>query len=176
LEPYFVEDIIRSENTEIYRKVRNMTTVPIAVGEQFGDRWDINELVEDHLLDYSRVTLPNAGGLSELRKIASMCETHYVGMIPHFTGPLATAALVHVLGATSPARAMIEVTGSRPEVPAYFNEDLLDFRNGKLWLNPRPGLGVEFDPERATFLMEITERTEFPHPYLQSPDGAIHNW
>jgi L-alanine-DL-glutamate epimerase-like enolase superfamily enzyme len=176
LAPYFVEDIIRSENTEVYRRVRDMTTVPIAVGEQFGDRWDINELVEDHLLDYSRVTLPNAGGISELKKIASMCETHYVGMVPHFTGPLATAALVHVLGATSPARAMIEVTGSRPEVPAYFNEDLLDFRNGKLWLNPRPGLGVEFDSEQATFLMEITERTAFPHPYLQSPDGAIHNW
>lgn len=176
LEPYFVEDIVRSENTEVYERVRQMTTVPVAVGEQFGDRWEINELVEDNTIDYSRVTLPNVGGISELRKIASMCETHYVGMIPHFTGPLASAALVHTLGSTSPARVMMEITGSRPEVPAYFNDDLLDFRNGKLWLNPRPGLGVDFDPEQATFLMEITERTEFPHPYLQSPGGAIHNW
>lgn len=176
LEPYFVEDIVRSENPEVYRRVRQMTTVPIAVGEQFGDRWDINELIEDHLIDYSRVTLPNAGGISELKKIAALCETHYVGMIPHFTGPLSTAALVHVLGSSSPTRCLMELAGGAPETPAYFNEDLVTFREGKLWLNPKPGLGVEFDPEQADFVTEITERTEFPHPYLQSPDGAIHNW
>lgn len=175
-QPYFVEDIIRSENPEVYEKVRQMTTVPVAVGEQFGDRWDTNELIEDHLIDYSRVTLPNTGGISEFRKIASICETHYVGMIPHFTGPLATAALVHALGSSSPSRCMIEIAGGAVERPDYFNEDLLNFEDGKLWLNPKPGLGVEFDPDRADFLFEITENTDFPHPYLQSPDGAIHNW
>ena len=104
LEPYFVEDLIRSENPGVYKTLRQMTKVPIAVGEQFGDRWDINDLVENRLIDYSRVTLPNCGGITELRKIASMCETHYVGMIPHFTGPASTAALVHVLGSCSPTR------------------------------------------------------------------------
>ncbi|MDR8394429.1 mandelate racemase/muconate lactonizing enzyme family protein [Aliifodinibius sp. S!AR15-10] len=176
LEPYFVEDIVRSENTEVYQQVRQMTTVPVAVGEQFGDRWDINELIEDHLLDYSRVTLPNTGGISELKKIAAICETHYVGMIPHFTGPLSTAALVHVLGSSSPARCMVELAGGVAENPDYFNDDMIRFKDGKLWLNSSPGLGVEFDAEHATFVTEIAERTEYPHPYLQSPDGAIHNW
>ena len=60
----------------------------MAVGEQFGDRWDINELVENRLIDYTRVTLPNTGGFLEFKKICSMAETHYVGMIPHFTGSL----------------------------------------------------------------------------------------
>lgn len=176
LEPYFVEDIVRSENPEVYEKVRQMTTVPVAVGEQYGDRWDINELIEDHLLDYSRVTLPNTGGITELKKIAAICETHYVGMIPHFTGPLSTAALVHVLGSSSPARCMVELAGGVAENPDYFNDDLIRFKDGKLWLNSSPGLGVAFDAEQATFVTEVTERTEYPHPYLQSPDGAIHNW
>ena len=176
LEPYFVEDIIRSENAGVYKTIRAMTKVPIAVGEQFGDRWDINELIEQHLIDYSRVTLPNTGGISEFKKIASLCETHYVGMIPHFTGPLSTAALVHVLGSSSPSRCLMELAGGTPERPAYFNEDYVDFRNGKLYLNPTPGLGVKFDPKKATFVMEITAKTKFPHPVLKSPDGAIHNW
>lgn len=42
MEPYFVEDIVRSENPGVYKRVRAMTKVLIAVGEQFGDRWDIN--------------------------------------------------------------------------------------------------------------------------------------
>lgn len=176
LEPYFVEDIIRSENPGVYKTVRQMTKVPIAVGEQFGDRWDINELIENRLIDYTRVTLPNTGGISEFKKIASMAETHYVGMIPHFTGPLSTAALVHVLGSSSPSRCMMELAGGEPEKPAYFNEDYLLFKNGKLYLNPAPGLGVKFDRKKATFVMEVTAKTKFPHPVLQSPDGAIHNW
>jgi galactonate dehydratase len=176
LEPYFVEDIIRSENKETYKYVRQQTTVPIAVGEQFGDKWDVNMLIEEQLINYTRVTLPNVGGLSELKKIATLCETHYVGMIPHFTGPLSTAALVHVLGSSSPSRCIMELGGGAPERVPYFNDDLYDFRNGKLYLNPSPGLGVKFDPKKATFVMEVTAKTKFPHPFLRSPDGSVHNW
>ncbi|CAN5524287.1 galactonate dehydratase [soil metagenome] len=176
LEPYFVEDIVRSENPAVYKTVRQMTNVPIAVGEQFGDRWDINEFIEQRLIDYTRITLPNTGGIGEFKKIASLCETHYVGMIPHFTGPLSTAALVHVLGSSSPNRCLMELGGGEPERPAYFNEDFINFKNGKLYLNPSPGLGVKFDPKKATFVMEVTAKTPFPHPVLKSPDGAIHNW
>ena len=53
LSAYFVEDLVRSENPEVYRTLRGQVKVPIAVGEQFGDRWDINTLVEGHLIDYS---------------------------------------------------------------------------------------------------------------------------
>ncbi|HEX5026236.1 MAG TPA: mandelate racemase/muconate lactonizing enzyme family protein [Agriterribacter sp.] len=176
LEPYFVEDIIRSENPGVYKTIRQLTKVPIAVGEQFGDRWDINELLENRLIDYARVTLPNTGGISEFKKIVAIAETHYVGMIPHFTGPLSTAALVHVLGSGSPSRCLMELAGGQPERPAYFNDDYLLFNKGKLYLNPAPGLGVKFDPKKATFVMEITDKTKFPHPVLKSPDGAIHNW
>ncbi len=51
LEPYFVEELVRSENPGGYRQLRQQVNVPIAVGEQFGDRWDINELLEQHLID-----------------------------------------------------------------------------------------------------------------------------
>src|SRR5215210_999849 len=176
LEPYFVEDIVRSENPGVYKTVRQMTKVPIAVGEQFGDRWDINELIENRLIDYTRVTLPNTGGITEFKKITDMAETHYIGMIPHFTGPLSSAALVHVLGSSSPTRCMMELGGGEPEKIPYFNEDYLLFKNGKLYLNPAPGLGVKFDRKKADFVMEVTAKTKFPHPVLRSPDGAIHNW
>ena len=175
LEPYFVEDIVRSENVDVYKTVRQQTTVPIAVGEQFGDRWDINMLIEQQLINYTRVTLPNTGGLGEFKKIATLCETHYVGMIPHFTGPLSMAALVHVLGSSSPSRCIMEIGGG-VEHPPYFNEDYINYKNGKLYLNPNPGLGVKFDPKKATFIMEITAKTKFPHPVLKSLDGSIHNW
>lgn len=97
-------------------------------------------------------------------------------MIPHFTGPLSVAALVHTLGSSSFSRCLMEMAGGAPEKPAYFNDDLVDWRNGKLYLNARPGLGVKFDPKKANLLFEITSNTKYPHPYLKAPDGSIHNW
>ena len=89
------------ESGSVPNAKRPMVKVPLAVGEHYGDRWDANMLIENQLFDYSRVTLPNSGGITEFMKLAAICETHYVGLIPHFTGPIAEAALVHCLAASS---------------------------------------------------------------------------
>jgi L-alanine-DL-glutamate epimerase-like enolase superfamily enzyme len=173
LEPYFAEDLIRSENPEVYKELRAHVKVPIAVGEQFGTRWDINRLIEQQLIDYARVTLPNVGGITEYMKILALCETHYVGLIPHFTGPVAEAALVHACGVFS-GPMLMEILGegkaSYPHLPEYY-----DFRNGKMWPNRRPGLGVTLATKPLQLAAEITERLR-PIPMFQRPDGSITNW
>jgi L-alanine-DL-glutamate epimerase-like enolase superfamily enzyme len=147
--------------------------VPLAAGEQFGDRWDINELIERHLIDYARVTLPNVGGITELMKIAALCETHYVGLVPHFTGPVALAALVHTLCAL-PVPALMEIAGDAPKRPPHLPQGCT-FHEGKLWPEARPGLGVEFDPGGAELVSEVTERYA-PIPQYRRPDGSYTNW
>lgn len=173
LEPCFAEDLVRSENPGVYRTVREQVKLPIAAGEQFGDRWDLNELVEQRLIDYSRVSIPNCGGLTEFMKIAALCETHYVGLVPHFTGPVATAALVHACGVFS-GPVIMEMRGEggidAPHLPRHF-----DFKNGKAWPNRRPGLGVEFDASRLKMIAEVATR-ERPIPLYHRPDGSITNW
>jgi galactonate dehydratase len=173
LDPYFAEDLIRSENPSVYRELRQQVKVPIAVGEQFGSKWDLSELVEQQLIDYARVTLPNVGGITEYMKIQAICETHYVGLIPHFTGPVAEAALVHAC-AVFPGPVLMEMLGdgssSYPHLPECY-----DFRQGKMWPNQRPGLGVTLDTKPLQLVAEITERSR-PIPMYQRPDGSITNW
>lgn len=173
LNPIFVEDLIRSENKSQYRMIRNKVDVPIAVGEHFSDRWDVRELIEEDLIDHCRITLPNAGGISEYKKIAAMCETHYVGLIPHFTGPIATAALVHVLGSSS-GPVMMEMRGEKPRPEPHLPEHL-EFKEGKIYPSDRYGIGVSFDPEQAELLLEVTEHAS-PVPQLRRPDGSYTNW
>jgi galactonate dehydratase len=173
LEPYFAEDLVRSEYPDIYRQLRAHVKVPIAVGEQFGARWDVSDLVEQQLIDYARVTLPNVGGLTEYMKIATLCETHYVGLIPHFTGPVAEAALVHALCTFSGPvlmEALHPALGKHPHLPECY-----DFRDGKMWPNQRPGLGVTLDTKPLQLAAEITEPTR-PIPILRRPDGSYTNW
>ena len=90
-----------------------MTTVPLTHGEEWGQRYDFNKLVENHDIDYIRATLPNVGGITEMMKIAAICETHAVGIVPHFTGPISTAALVNCLS-TFPGPVMHGIQLRRP--------------------------------------------------------------
>jgi L-alanine-DL-glutamate epimerase-like enolase superfamily enzyme len=173
LNPLLVEDPLRSENPGALATLRPLVRTPLAVGEQFGDRWDINELIERHLIDYTRVTLPNVGGITEFMKIAALCETHYAGMVPHFTGPIALAALVHVLSSL-PVPVMMEIAGAEPKTPPHLPLGC-NFRDGKLWPADRPGLGVEFDPAGAELVAEIATHSA-PIPTYRRPDGSFTNW
>ncbi len=172
--PYFVEDPVRTEAfNEDLPLLRRQVKVPIAAGEEWGYRWDFNKLVEHHDIDYVRATLPNVGGITEMMKIAAICETHFVGIIPHFTGPIATAALVNCLGTFSgPVLMEYNFQGrALPHVPVC-----LDFKAGKLYPNDRPGLGVEVDLKRLRQIAEITEPVTARAQTYFRPDGSITNW
>src|SRR5256884_7858225 len=86
-----------------------------------------------------------------MMKIAAICETHFVGIVPHFTGPIATAALVNSLGTFSgPLLMEYGFEGKElSHVPVS-----LDFKSGKLYPNDRPGLGVELDMSKLTPILE----------------------
>ena len=105
-------------------------------------------------------------------KIAAMCETHFVGIVPHFTGPIATAALVNTLSTFSgPSGHGIQLPGPRlcPHLP-----QCLDFKEGKLYPNDRPGLGVELDIKQLTQIAEFTEPDFQRAPDLLPPRRLHH--
>lgn len=174
LAPYFVEDPVRAEAfNEDIPILRRQVKVPIAAGEEWGYRWEFNKLIENHEIDYVRATLPNVGGITEMLKIAALCETHFIGIVPHFTGPIATAALVNTLGTFSgPVLMEYNFQGKTlPHLPVC-----LDFRNGKLYPNNRPGLGVEVDLKPMKLLTEITQPVTARAQTYFRPDGSITNW
>jgi galactonate dehydratase len=171
-DPFFVEDPVRDEHAlQDIPKLRQMTTVPLTHGEEWGLKWDFNRLVENHDVDFIRSTLPNVGGITEMMKAAAICETHAVGIIPHFTGPIATAALVNCLS-TFPGPVMMEYNfGGRP---IDYLPECLDFKNGKAYTNQRPGLGVTAEMKLLTQIGEVTEPGR--RNVYRRPDGSLTHW
>ncbi len=173
LNPFFVEDPVRSiTDTTQFERLRNQTTVPLAAGEQFGDIMDgIRPLVETSLVDWMRASMPNVGGVTPFMKIAAICNAHHVGVVPHFTAPLATSAVSHCLFATS---GPIINEMNRGGLPDYVN-DSYTLEDGKLWPNDRPGHGGSFHEDQVNLISEIDEaRTEGLYqgdPYYR-PDGS----
>ena len=172
LRPFCVEDPLREEQFRTQLpKLRLMTSVPLAPGEEWGTRADFAPLVEQRDVDFARVSLPNVGGITEMLKIMALCDTHKVGIVPHFTSPVATAAHVHTMIAF-PGQVLMEYNLHDRGV-AYAPE-LLEFRSGKLWPNERPGLGVTIDEKQLTFVDEMTQGA--PGPTYLRPDGSPTHW
>ena len=163
LAPFFVEDPVRTEAfAQDLPILRRMVKVPIAAGEEWGNRWDFNKLVENHDIDFVRATLPNVGGITEMMKIAAICETHFVGIVPHFTGPISTAALVNSLGTFSGPRVDgVQLPG--PHVAAFAG--LFGFQRWQAvsQRTARPGRGSGFQaaaPDRRDRRAEYQSRPD----------------
>jgi len=176
LEPYrlfFLEDPIRSENTHSFHRLRAATRVPLAAGEQFAGKWAFQEFVEHDLIDYARVDLCIVGGLSEARKVAGWCETHYIRLATHNPlGPVSSAACLHLNLATSNFGVQ-----EQPVRPGSTLTDLfpvqVEWRDGYLLPPSRPGLGIEFDREA---LRRAAPAQASSAPRLRRSDGSFTNW
>jgi len=169
---YVVEDPIRSEHLAGYRHIRQHTNVPLAAGEQWAGKWEFRQAIEEELIDYARVDVCIAGGITEAKKIAAMAETHLIQMLFHNPlGPVCTAASLHL---------DLSIDNAGPQELLWLPQEMLpdvfecDFKveQGKLTVPAAPGLGIRFDAEAAKkYPGEMTEP-----PHWHRPDGSFTNY
>jgi len=118
-----------------------------------------------------RCSMPNTGGITAFKKIAGLCEAHNIGVVPHFTAPLATAAVSHALFSMSGP--ILNEIGRFP-LGDYVNESY-DLVDGKLWPNDRPGIGASFHENQVNQIGEIdsvrSDGLYQGEPYVR-PDGS----
>ncbi len=169
---FFLEDPLRSENPQSYRRLRERCAVPLGVGEQYAGKWEFRQMIEEELADYARIDLCLAGGITEARKIAASCETHYIKIVPHNPlGPVSAAACLHF--ATALDNFAVQEAGRC--LPGFMSDLFPDGINSEpgWWLpDDRPGLGVELNEDALT---------KYPFregncPTLRRPDGSFTNW
>jgi galactonate dehydratase len=173
--PFFVEDPLRSENPNSLRLIRQQTSVPLAVGEQFDSKWAFRQVLEEDLLDYCRLDLCIVGGLTEGRKIAGWCETHYVRLAPHNPlGPVCTAASLHLCLA-SPLVGVQELAREPGQVLTDVFPQQVPFADGALQVPQAPGLGIELD-EAAAVARAPGEIDGGRGRGYRREDGSYTNW
>jgi len=148
LEPYNIwwfEEPVPVESTHALRQVRENVGVPICVGERLHTRWEFLPILENELADFIMPDVTWTGGISEIKKIATMAEAYYVPISPHdASGPINVLAGAHAM-ASVPNHYRVET--SRAKLNAYdeYIDHPLDIRGDKIYLSDRPGLGIELD-------------------------------
>jgi len=176
LEPYrlfWLEDPVPAENQAAFRTIRHHTTTPIAVGEVFNAIHDCQQLIEEELIDYIRMTVVHGGGISHLRKIAALGELHHVRTGSHGAtdlGPVSLAAALH-FDLSVHNFGVQEYMRHTPETDAVFPH-AYSFDNGMMHPGDKPGLGVDIDEILAA---------QYPYeraylPVNRKLDGTVHSW
>ncbi|TQM36715.1 mandelate racemase/muconate lactonizing enzyme family protein [Pseudonocardia cypriaca] len=144
---HWYEEPVPPESYRALQQVRDRVGVAISVGERLHTRWDFVPVLENRLADFVMPDVTWTGGISELKKIATMAEAYYVPVSPHdAAGPVNLVAGGQVM-VTVPNFYRIE--SSRHDLSSYnrFLTAPLDNGGGRLKLPPGPGLGIEFDLE-----------------------------
>jgi galactonate dehydratase len=170
---FFIEEPIRAENPKAYQQLRTMTTIPFAIGEEFSSKWAFAPFIEEGILNFARVDISNVGGLTEAKKVAGWCETHYIDMMPHNPlGPITTAASIH-FGIATPNFAALEYQHRLAEsYPTDLFPTMPAIEADSFPIPTAPGLGVTFNEEAAK--EHAFEYWEAPH--LRRRDGSYTNW
>lgn len=176
LEPYnlfWIEDPTPAENQEAFKLIRHHTTTPIAVGEVFNSIWDAKDLIQNQLIDYIRATVVHAGGITHLRRIASLADLYQVRTGCHGAtdlSPVAMAAALH-FGLSVPNFGVQEHMPHTDETDAVFPH-AYSFDDGMMHPGEAPGLGVDIDENLAATY--DYKRAYLPVARLE--DGTLCNW
>lgn len=175
LDPYrlfFLEDPLAPDQIEWFRRLRDQSATPIAMGELHNNPLEWRPLIAEQLIDFIRAHISQLGGLTPARKLAALCEAFGVRTAWHGPGdvsPIGHAANLHldlachnfgIQEVISFGEAIYEVFPGTPVL-----------RDGYLWANDRPGLGIDIDEAKAAmYPISVT-----PIEWTQSrwPDGTL---
>ena len=145
---FWFEEPVPVESNHALRQVRERINAKISVGERLFTRWEFIEVFEKELADFVMPDVTWTGGISELKKIATLAESYYVPISPHdASGPINVMAGAQVM-MTVPNFYKLET--SRYDLSDYnqFIDEPLDIREGHLHIpEDKPGLGVNLVPE-----------------------------
>lgn len=179
-DPMFIEEPILCDNMESFLEVARHTNIPIATGERLFSRWDFKRLLSLGCIDIIQPDLSHAGGITEVKKIASMAEAYDVALAPHCPlGPIALSACVQVDATCHNAVIQEQSMGihyneNRSVLDYVVNKEDFKFIDGNLPLPIKPGLGVEVN--KPLVLEENKTPHNWKNPVWRHGDGSIAEW
>src|SRR5215467_11206789 len=147
---FFLEDPLSPEQIEYFRQIRLQCSTPLAMGELFNSPHEWTPLIRDRLIDYIRIHVSQAGGITPCRKIAAFGEMFGVRTAWH--GPGDVSPVGHMANAT------LDIVCPNFGVQEYspFSEALQEvfhgcpvMKNGYVYVNEAPGWGIEVDEKLA---------------------------
>jgi len=169
LEPirlFYLEDPLSPEHIDYFRQIRQQCATSIAMGELFNNPHEWHPLIAGRLIDYIRVHLSQAGGLTPARKVAILAELYGVKTAwhgPRDVSPVGHTAQLHLDLASS--NFGVQEGGVITGLEAEIFKGCATYKDGYLYASDAPGWGIEVDEQLAA-----------KHPFRDGPDHLNGGW
>jgi mannonate dehydratase len=168
---FFLEDVLPPEQTPWFNNIRQQCATPLAMGELFNNPHEWQPLIANRLIDFIRMHISQMGGLTPARNVAAFAymfgvRTAWHG--PSDTSPVGHAVNVH-LDVWAPNFGIQEWYQPKPLDYDIF-PGLPEVRNGYLYPNDQPGLGIDINEELAAKYPPQDEIIQWTQARL--PDGT----
>lgn len=179
-DPMFIEEPVLCENMEDFKEIAAACNLPIATGERLFSRYDFKRLLMAGGVDIIQPDLSHAGGITEVKKIASMAEAFDVALAPHCPlGPIALSACLQVDATSYNAFIQEQSLGihyneHHEPLDYILNKEDFIFEDGYIKMPKRPGLGVEVN--EALVLEESKNPHSWKNPVWRHKDGSVAEW
>jgi L-alanine-DL-glutamate epimerase-like enolase superfamily enzyme len=153
--PWFIEEAFPMADVESFIRLRQSTGVPVATGEHFYNRWEVQQFLKADALHYVQADPEWCGGISEVAKICQLASVHGVRVMPHCHNVHAALAIV---ASQSPSVCPAgEFLINHVAEKQWFIKDPLVAVNGLVALPEKPGFGIEFDAAKIAKQETLTE-------------------
>jgi L-alanine-DL-glutamate epimerase-like enolase superfamily enzyme len=153
--PFWIEEAFISDQVENFAQLSRATSIPVASGEHFYGRWEVQRFLQAEALLVVQADPEWCGGVSELVKICALASVHGVKVIPH--GHNLHAAL-HVVASQSPVVCpLVEYLLLHKPSKLYFEKDPPTPKKGMIALPERAGFGIEFDSAKVEEMVAVTQ-------------------
>jgi mannonate dehydratase len=167
---FFLEDPFAPEDNGYFRMLRQQTAIPIAMGELYVNQQEYVPLVSERLIDFMRVHISDIGGLSMARKLAAYCE--FFGVRTAWHGPGDASPVAHAANLQldlSCSNFGIQESYLFPERTREVFPGCPEIRDGMMWSNEQPGLGIDIDEKQA-------KKYPFPEHSLNGAWPPVRLW
>jgi L-alanine-DL-glutamate epimerase-like enolase superfamily enzyme len=145
---FWLEEPLRPDDYEGYRRLASSTPVRIAAGEEESGRQSYLQLMDQGRIDVVQVDLTRCGGFTEAMKIASLAYDRGLPVANHgFTTYINVTAALHWLAAIPNALICEFVAEEHTNLREQITRQKLRARDGFLDIPQEPGLGIELDQE-----------------------------
>ena len=143
---FWLEEPLRPDDYEGYRKLSESTSVRIAAGEEESNRASFLDLMDRGRIDIVQIDLTRCGGFTEAMKIASLAHDRGLFVANHgFTTYINVHAALHFLNSIPNALIAEFVAEEDTRLRDQITRQKVRAVDGYLDVPDEPGLGIELD-------------------------------
>jgi len=172
----WIEEPAVPGNIEVFKRLKQAIQIPLATGERDRTIWGMIPYLQERCIDILQPDCGHTGGISQMKKIATLAEAYNVPLAPHCTmSELGLTASLHV-AASIPMFLIHEgYLDGHIMPPGVARKNWTVDKDGYASLPQGPGLGVEIDEEMIAKVQADPKR-KYKWPTPKQPDGSVTDY